>query len=97
MPAYMIVTREGAIRNQSELDIYSRMNRENPPKVGGLKPLVIYGALETLEGDAPDGVVVLQFASMDAARAWYHSPEYQAALPHRQNGADFRVFIVEGI
>jgi len=97
MSAYMIVTRESAVRNQAELDIYSQMNRENPPKVGGLKPLVIYGAIESLEGDAPDGVVVLQFPSLEAARSWYHSPEYQAALPHRTKGADWRVFIVEGL
>ncbi len=97
MPAYMIVTREGPIRDQEAMNTYARMNRENPPKIGGLKPLVIYGAIEALEGDSPEGVVVLQFPSVADAKAWYNSPEYQAAIPHRQKGADFRIFIVEGI
>ncbi len=96
MPAYLVVTRESAIRDQSEIDTYSRMNRESPrdPK---LTPLVLYGDLERLEGDDPDAVVVLQFPTMEDARAWYNSPAYQAALVHRRKGADWRAFIVQGL
>ncbi|TBU94636.1 DUF1330 domain-containing protein [Phytopseudomonas dryadis] len=31
-----------------------------------------------------------------AARAWYASPEYQAALPHRLQGSTGRMVLVEG-
>ncbi|WP_446718995.1 DUF1330 domain-containing protein [Halomonas sp. SH5A2] len=34
---------------------------------------------------------------MAAARAWYESPAYQEARQHRFQGADYRVFIVDGI
>jgi uncharacterized protein (DUF1330 family) len=34
---------------------------------------------------------------MAAARAWYDSPAYQAAVKHRFLGADYRVFITEGL
>lgn len=96
MPAYIIFTREGAIRDQSEMEIYSRMNMESPPDPR-LTPLVIYGDLQPLEGDAPDGVVMLQFPTVEDARAWYDSPAYQAAIVHRKRAADYRAFIVQGL
>ena len=41
-------------------------------------------AAETIEG-APPGpqTVILKFESSEAAKAWYRSPAYQAALPKR--------------
>ena len=96
MPAYMLFIREGAVRNQAEIDTYERMNREGPrdPK---LQPLVVYGAIEAVEGAAPDGMVMLKFPTVEDAKAWYNSPAYQAAIPHRKNGADYRAFIVQGL
>jgi uncharacterized protein (DUF1330 family) len=47
--------------------------------------LVVFDvAAETVEG-APPGpqTVILKFESTEAAKAWYDSPEYQAALPKR--------------
>jgi uncharacterized protein (DUF1330 family) len=72
------------------------MNRESPrdPK---LKALVAYGAIEAVEGAAPNGMVMLQFPTAEDAKAWYNSPAYQAALPHRMKGAEYRAFIVQGL
>ncbi len=96
MPAYVLCIRENPPHDSAELATYSRMNREAPhdPK---LTPLVFYGATEALEGAAPDGIVVLQFPTVDDARAWYNSPNYQAAIPHRKKGADYRIMIVQGL
>ncbi len=96
MPAYMLFIREDAIHNQAEMDIYNRKNRENPrdPK---LTPLTIYGAIEALEGNPPDGVVMLQFPTVEDAKAWYNSPGYQAALVHRKKGANYRAMIIQGL
>jgi uncharacterized protein (DUF1330 family) len=59
--------------------------------------LVRGGASESLEGAAVTGrVVVLKFADMDAARSWYHSAQYQEALPLRQAASKGRLFLVEG-
>ena len=56
------------------------------------------GAVESLEGEPVSGrIVILRFDSLDAARNWYHSDDYQAALPLRNAAARSRVFIVEGI
>lgn len=58
--------------------------------------LAAYGALEVLEGAPAEGVVILEFADMDKARAWYRSPAYQEAAKHRFAGAVYRGMIVEG-
>ena len=96
MPVYMLFIRENAVRDQSALDTYSRMNRA-APRDPNLKPLVVYGAMEAVEGTAPDAMVMLEFPTVEAAKAWYDSPSYQEALPHRKRGAEYRAFIVQGL
>lgn len=96
MPAYLIVTREEPIRDAESFAEYQRRTRADRGEFEVI-PRVIYGATEALEGDAPDGVVMLEFQSMEQARAWYNSPAYQDALPHRLKSARHRAFIVEGI
>ena len=95
MPAYLIVIREGPVADPDAYGTYVQMNQANPPKAV-IKPLVAYGAVTGLEGEAPDGVVMLEFDSVAAARAWYDSPEYQAALPYRIKCGDWKAFIVDG-
>ena len=94
MPAYIIFMRE-ITTDEQELKRYSELARPtlaNRP----VTPLAFYGALDILEGPAFEGAVVFQFPSMNEARSWYDSPEYQAAAQHRKNGSTYRVFIVEG-
>jgi uncharacterized protein (DUF1330 family) len=96
MPAYVIFLREKPIHDQAEMDIYTRGGAERPrdPK---LKPLALYGAHETIEGAAADGAVILEFPTIEDARAWYYSPEYQEAAKHRRNAAEYRGMIVQGL
>lgn len=96
MPVYMLFIREKPIRDRAAMETYSRMTRENPrdPK---MTPLVVYGATEAVEGEAFDGMVMLQFPTAEDAKNWYHSPGYQAAMQHRLKGADYRVMIVQGL
>jgi len=49
-----------------------------------------------LEGPATEGVAILRFPDMDAARAWYNSPAYKEAREHRFKGSEHRVLLVEG-
>ncbi|GAA0727086.1 uncharacterized protein (DUF1330 family) [Sphingomonas japonica] len=44
-----------------------------------------------------DGAVIVEFPSIAAAKAAYESPLYQEALKHRLKGAEYRVFIIEGM
>lgn len=96
MSAYVFFIRESAIRDQAEMDLYRSSNRDKAPNPN-LTPLVVYGSMETLEGAPPDGVVLLKFPTVEDAKAWYHSAEYQAAAAHRMKAADYRAFIVEGL
>jgi uncharacterized protein (DUF1330 family) len=70
----------------------------------------LYGGSVTLRGPIADIIegnlqaepdtrlVVLQFPSLSRARAWWHSPQYQAAAELRRPPvSDSRVFLVDGI
>jgi uncharacterized protein (DUF1330 family) len=58
--------------------------------VGGGKP-------QGLDGEAPQGIVMIAFDSAEQLRAWYNSPAYQAIKPLRQSAVKGRMFLVEGI
>ena len=95
--AYVVMLREGPVRDAAEMAEYQRMNREKKSNPVAVEPIVIYGAVQGLEGQAPDGVIILKFATVEEAQAWYNTPEYQAAIPHRKRAADYRGFIVQGV
>lgn len=54
------------------------------------------GKFDSIEGDAPKRFVVIQFESVEKAKAWENSPEYEAIKPIRHSSAKSRVFIIEG-
>jgi uncharacterized protein (DUF1330 family) len=54
------------------------------------------GPTETFEGEWSERVVVIEFDNLDAARAWYHSADYQKALPLRLRASRGRMIAVGG-
>ncbi|MDT8398507.1 MAG: DUF1330 domain-containing protein [Pseudomonadales bacterium] len=54
----------------------------------GAEVLAIDINSEVIEGEPAPVTVVLKFASKDAAKAWYNSPEYQQALPYRTDNSE---------
>lgn len=62
----------------------------------GGRALARGGRYEALEGAARGRNVVLEFDSYEAARAYYHSAEYQAAKAMRAGAADMEMVLVEG-
>lgn len=74
---------------------YREANAAAFSKYGG-RFLVRGGAQTVREGTARPRAVVIEFASMEAARACYDSPEYQAALALRQPVSTADLVIVEG-
>lgn len=62
----------------------------------GARFLARGGAFEELEGDVRARNVVIEFDSLDTARACYYSEEYQAAKAIRQTCADANMVLVEG-
>jgi uncharacterized protein (DUF1330 family) len=97
MAVYALFIREGAVRDPAAMEAYSATARSARNPDVQMTPMIAYGKIHPLEGEPADGVVVLQFPDMDAAKAWYFSDGYQAAIPHRQKGADYRVMFVEGV
>ena len=95
MVAYVVFTRE-KMRKPEEYERYKEKAR-HAAKGHPLKPLALYGKYEMLEGPAIEGAVILEFPSVEAAKSYYNSPAYQDAVKHRFLGADYRVFIVEGV
>jgi uncharacterized protein (DUF1330 family) len=52
---------------------------------------------EVLEGEwAPTRITVLEFPSMEQAKAWYDSPEYGAIRGIRQGASHSRMIFVHG-
>jgi uncharacterized protein (DUF1330 family) len=98
MAAYMILIRDEPVRDEAAMAEYQRMNREAANEFSAkLTPLVLYGAVQALEGAKPDGVIVLRFPTVEDAKAWYESPAYQASLPYRKKAADYRAIVVQGV
>ena len=64
----------------------------------GVRYLVRGGKHEVLEGDwRPTRLVVLEFPSVDAAKRWYASDEYNTAKPIRLEHAVGHLVLVVGV
>ena len=96
VPTYMIFIREGEVVDADAMAAYQSSSRSGQPPAG-LKPLSVYGAMEAIEGEAADGVVLLEFPDAAVAKAWYYSPEYQERAKLRQKAAPYRCIMVEGL
>src|SRR5207244_4193075 len=67
--AYVVMLREHVI-DRAEPTLYAGSARS--ARAGHeVTPVVGYGAMETLEGEAFDGVLIHRFPSIADARAWY--------------------------
>ena len=59
--------------------------------------LVRGGAVEALEGEWPERRrVIIEFPSIEAARAWWHSPEYEEPKAMRRAASRGRLLLLEG-
>ena len=95
MPAYIVVTREKT-RDQSQIEQYKKLAPESFKN----HSVVFHargGRQECLEGPAFEQVLILEFPTYEAAKAWYNSDEYQSASKHRFQGGDYRIILTEGI
>jgi uncharacterized protein (DUF1330 family) len=89
---YVILTE--AIKDPAGMDAYGRA--AGPAMVQG-SILAVDSQPEVLEGEwHGDRTVVLEFESVEAARAWYESPAYQKAKPLRLAAAECHAVIISG-
>jgi uncharacterized protein (DUF1330 family) len=94
MAAYAIFIRE-RLRDPKLIEEY---NAKAGQSLDGhpVKVLAAYGGHENLEGAAIEGAVLLEFPTMDAAKAWYEGPAYREARELRFRSADYRAFFLQG-
>ncbi len=60
-----------------------------------IKLLAAYAPFEVLEGENVLGVVLAEWPSMEAAKAWYDSPGYKAIRHLRMDSAKFTGVLAE--
>lgn len=95
MPAFILV--EVEIRDPEPFERYKQLA---PPSIAahGGKYVVRGSPVETLEGDwKPARFVMLEFPTVERARAWWSSPEYAEGKALRQSCADTKMILVEGL
>lgn len=96
MPKGYVVFTE-VINDEAGMDAYSRSVGPSLVK-GGASVLAVDTQPQVLEGEwHGNRTVILEFESVEAARAWYESPEYQQVMPLRQAAADCNAAIVSGM
>ena len=94
MPALIIVDIE--VLDPVRYEDYKRLASAAIAAHGG-QYLVRGGNSEVLDGDwQPRRLVVLQFDSVERAKAWRASPEYAAAKKVRDTCARANMVVVEG-
>jgi uncharacterized protein (DUF1330 family) len=94
MSGYLIADVE--VTDPVQYEEYRRMVPASVAAYGG-RFVVRGGAFEVLEGDwQPKRLVVLEFPSVEQARAWYASEEYRAAKALRLRTATSSIVIVAG-
>ena len=94
MPAYVVVD-----ITVNDAQTYERYKLLAPPSIAAHHGRYIGrgGRTETLEGEwQPSRLVILEFPTVDDARAWWDSEEYSAAKALRQSCAATEMLLIEG-
>jgi uncharacterized protein (DUF1330 family) len=95
MPAYLIAAIE--IFDEPRLDRYREVAPPIVEKFGG-RFLASSKEVVSLEGGwRPHRVVVVEFPTVERATAFFHSPEYQAAIKMREGAAELKILVVDGL
>lgn len=94
MKAYVIV--DVNITDPARYDDYKKLTPGSLVPYEG-KFIVRGGAAETLEGAwKPGRIVVVEFPSLEKAKAWWSSEGYAPAKALRQSASVTRMIVVEG-
>jgi uncharacterized protein (DUF1330 family) len=95
MAAYVVV--EVEVQDKDRYETYKRMVPPTLAPYGG-RFVVRGGEVETLEGEwSPRRLVIVEFPSVERAKAWWGSEEYAEAKALRQATAHSRMIVVAGL
>ena len=91
---YVILTE--AIHDPVGMRAYEKASMASLIEYEG-RPVVVEEEIQVVEGQwHGNRTVIVEYESVEKARAWYNSPSYQAARPLRQAAAECNVVIVSG-
>ena len=94
MAAYIIARIR--VTDPTQYEEYKKLSPAAAAAFGG-EFIVRGGETETLEGaEETRRLVVVRFDSMDEARAFYRSEQYQAAKAAREGAAEAQFVLVDG-
>jgi len=95
MPAFVIV--EIDVTDPAGYEEYKQKCPATVERYGG-RYIARGGRAETLEGDwSPKRVVLLEFPSVERAKAWWSSPEYAPVVAIRRRTSTARMIVVDGV
>jgi uncharacterized protein (DUF1330 family) len=97
MSAYLInhLRIPGGVPNAESLEYLERVEATFKPYGG--RWLVLDAEVEVVEGAWPGSVVLMEFPSMEAAKEWYGSPEYQQILHLRTDNSISDLILVDAV
>ena len=85
------------VQDPDAYEEYKRLVPATVERFGG-RFVVRGGPVEVLEGPwEPQRIVVLEFPSVERARAWYESEEYREAKALRQRTSAGSLLLVDGV
>jgi uncharacterized protein (DUF1330 family) len=95
MAAYLVVDID--VTNPAQFEEYKKLAPGAIAKYGG-RYVIRGGAYEAIEGNwKPQRLTVVEFESMEKAKAFYNSAEYQAAIKARAGAANMKMLLVQGV
>ena len=95
MAAYLVVDVE--VTNPTQFEEYKKMAPAAVAKYGG-RYIIRGGACEVIEGNwKPQRLTVVEFDSVETAKAFHDSPEYQKAIKARLGAAKMQMLLVQGV
>jgi uncharacterized protein (DUF1330 family) len=95
MPAYVIATVN--VKDPVRYADYRKMVLPTITAHGG-RFLARGGRTDTLEGEwQPNRLVIVEFPSVERAKAWWNSPEYAPAKALRQATSEGSLVVIEGV
>jgi len=85
------------VRDRTAFEIYRTRAADAIHNYGG-RYLARLGEVQVLEGSwNPNMIVIVEFPSLEKARAWYRSPEYAFALKVRDTALSRNLILVDGV
>ena len=95
MKAFLIS--DVSVRDADAFQIYRTQAAASIERHGG-KYLARGGEIEQIEGTwEPRNIIIVEFPTMEQARAWYRSPEYASALEFRDKALSRNLILFDGV